>query len=102
MNEDDIRYDPPEWLPYFEPGGKSNSSWSARLEALREILTSDGRSLTQGAIGWLWARSENATPIPGARTPEQVKENAGAMSFGPLTPQQMNEIDSVLGRDSIN
>ncbi|MFT5116433.1 MAG: aryl-alcohol dehydrogenase-like predicted oxidoreductase [Parasphingorhabdus sp.] len=70
LNEDDIRYDPPEWLPYFEPGGKSNSSWSARLQALREILTSDGRSLTQGAIGWLWARSENATPIPGARTPE--------------------------------
>ncbi len=28
-----------------------------RLEKIRGILTRDGRSLAQGALGWLWARS---------------------------------------------
>lgn len=68
------------------------------LEALRDILTSEGRTLAQGALAWIWARSETTIPIPGIRTPKQAIENAGAMQFGPLTPDQMQEIDKVLGR----
>ena len=40
----------------------------------------------QGAIGWLWARSPAAVPIPGFKTPAQVEENVGAIRFGPLRP----------------
>ena len=43
-------------------------------------------------------RDEAIVPIPGARTEAQVKENAGAMVFGPLTPEQMAEIDTILER----
>ena len=69
-----------------------------RRKAIREILTSDGRSLAQGALAWLWGRSQQTVPIPGFRTVTQVEENAAAMEYGPLNQEQMEEIDAILGR----
>lgn len=91
----DIRSVAPEWLRWFSDGVPS-PEWLARVEAIREVLTSDGRTLTQGALGWLWARSERTVPIPGFRTVAQVEENAAAMSHGPLRPERMAEIDRLL------
>lgn len=71
-----------------------------QLDAIRDVLTSGGRTLAQGALAWLWARSGQTVPIPGFRTEAQVRENAGAMGFGPLTPDQMAEIDRLLGREA--
>ena len=68
------------------------------MEAIREILTSGGRSMAQGALAWLWARSPLTVPIPGFRTVAQVEDNAGAMRFGPLAAEQMKEIDALMGR----
>jgi aryl-alcohol dehydrogenase-like predicted oxidoreductase len=70
-----------------------------QVEALREVLTRDGRTLAQGALGWLWARSDRTVPIPGFKSVRQVEENAGAMDFGLLSSQQMREIDRLLGRE---
>lgn len=69
-----------------------------QLDKIRDILTSNGRSLVQGALAWIWARSEKTIPIPGFKTVAQVEENAKAMEFGPLMPEQMREIDVILGR----
>jgi aryl-alcohol dehydrogenase-like predicted oxidoreductase len=69
-----------------------------QLDSIREILTSNGRTLVQGALAWIWARSEKTVPIPGFKTVAQVEENATAMEFGPLTVKQMKEIDTLLGR----
>ncbi len=69
-----------------------------KLDAIREILTSNGRTLAQGALAWLWGRSACTVPIPGFKTAAQVEENAGAMAFGALMPGQMAEIDRILGR----
>jgi len=69
-----------------------------QLDAIREILTSNGRTLVQGALAWIWARSEKTIPIPGFKTVAQVEENAKAMQFGPLTSEQMKEIDKLLRR----
>lgn len=69
-----------------------------RLDALRDILTSGGRTLAQGALAWIWARSGQTVPIPGIRTVAQVDDNAGAMKFGPLTVDQMRQIDELLQR----
>ncbi|MBN1966876.1 MAG: aldo/keto reductase [Anaerolineae bacterium] len=69
------------------------------LPAIRDVLTSGGRTLAQGALAWLWGRSEMTIPIPGIRTVAQAEENAGAMQFGPLTPDQMAEIERLLGRE---
>lgn len=95
---DDVRGEKsPEWMKYFKDG-KPNPEWAAKRDAVREILTSKGRSVAQGALAWNWARSEKTLPIPGFRTVAQVQENAGAMQFGPLTTEQMNEINKLLGR----
>jgi aryl-alcohol dehydrogenase-like predicted oxidoreductase len=60
--------------------------------------TSGGRTLAQGALAWIWGRSEKTIPIPGFKTVQQVEENARALAFGPLTPGQMQQIDTILGR----
>lgn len=70
-----------------------------RLERLRSIMTQDGRSLAQAALGWLWAYSEHAIPIPGFKTIAQIEDNAGALKFGPLTDSQMQEIEAILVQD---
>ena len=95
---DDVRGEKsPEWMKYFKDG-KPNPEWAAKRDAIREILTSKGRSIAQGALAWNWARSEKTLPIPGFRTVVQVQENAGAMQFGPLTIEQMQGINKLLGR----
>lgn len=60
---------------------------------------SDGRALAQGAIAWLWARSERAVPIPGFKTVAQVQENARAMEFGPLNQDQMDAVERIRKRE---
>ncbi len=98
VSADDVRGEKsPEWMRYFRDG-RPNPEWLVKVEAVREILTSGGRTLAQGALAWLWARSPQNIPIPGFRTVAQVQENAAAMQFGPLTPEQMREIDAILGR----
>ncbi|MFP4394630.1 MAG: aldo/keto reductase, partial [Anaerolineales bacterium] len=87
----------PDWMKYFTDG-KANPEWYAKLDAIRDILTSSGRSLVQGALAWIWGRSDQTIPIPGFRTVAQVTENCGAMKFGPLTADQMAEIDELLER----
>ena len=66
----------------------------AKLQALRDVLVSDGRTLAQAALGWLWARSDKTVPIPGFKTVGQVEENAGAMRFGMLSEEQMEMVQA--------
>ena len=67
-----------------------------KLAAIRHVLTREGRTLVQGAIGWIWARSRLAAPCPGFKNVPQAEENIGAVAFGPLTDGQMQEIDAIL------
>ena len=65
-------------------------------DSLLDILTSQGRTVAQGALAWIWARTPQTIPIPGFRTVKQVEENAAAMAFGPLTPEQMRQIEALV------
>ncbi|MGB7836801.1 MAG: aldo/keto reductase [Terrimicrobiaceae bacterium] len=95
---DDVRgRHSPEWMRYFK-NGQPNSAWLKKLEAVRDILTSEGRTLAQGALAWLWARSKRTLPIPGFRTIAQVEENSAALHHGPLTAEQMREVNGLLER----
>jgi len=96
FNDDDVRGSA-QWFPGLEDG-RPAQRWIEALDSVRDVLTSDGRTLAQGAIAWLWGRSDITIPIPGFKTREQVRDNAGAMAFGPLAPEQMIDIDSILGR----
>lgn len=98
ISPDDVRgQKSPDWMKYFKDG-VPNPEWMARRDAILEILTSQGRTVAQGALAWLWARTPQTIPIPGFRTVKQVEENARAMAFGPLTPDQMSQIEVILER----
>jgi aryl-alcohol dehydrogenase-like predicted oxidoreductase len=94
----DIRSRPPAWLKGFADGAGADPEWLRRVDALRDVLTSGGRTLAQGALAWLWARSPRTVPIPGFRSVAQAEENAGAIAKGPLTAEQVAEVDRILGR----
>jgi aryl-alcohol dehydrogenase-like predicted oxidoreductase len=95
---DDVRgSNSPGWMEYFNKG-KVNSEWRNKLDAINEILQCNGRTLAQGALAWLWAKSKNNIPIPGFKNIDQVEENCSAMNFGPLKKDQLLEIDRILGR----
>src|SRR3954451_25186192 len=89
LPEDDVRHG---WN--FRTGGQAESL--RRVDAICDGLTSDGRTLAHGALGWLWGRSDAFVPIPGFKTVAQVEENAGALQHGPLTQQQLDEIATIL------
>jgi aryl-alcohol dehydrogenase-like predicted oxidoreductase len=91
----DLRAHRVEWMQYFVDG-RPNPQWLARIAAVRDVLTAGGRTLAQGALAWIWARSPVAVPIPGVRTVAQAEGNAAALQYGPLTAQQVADIDGIL------
>ena len=66
------------------------------LEMIREILTRDGRTLVQAALGWLWALGSKIVPIPGFKNVKQIEDSVEALQFGPLLEKQMQEIEQAL------
>jgi len=68
------------------------------VDEIRDILTSDGRTMAQGALAYIWALDERMVPIPGFKSVKQVQDNAGAMEFGPLTEAQVKEIQTIVGK----
>lgn len=96
FERDDVRH-VVAWHPGFKDG-KPTQDWLNKLDAIRGVLTTGGRTLAQGALAWIWARSEKTVPIPGFKTVAQVDENCKALEFGPLSRADMQEIDRVLGR----
>ena len=94
---DDIRANTFDWMDYFK-GGAVNQDHLDRLDVIREILTIDGRTVGQGALGWLLAKSPSLLPIPGAKNVKQVQQNAKALEFGPLPDQAMAESENLIER----
>ena len=62
------------------------------VEELKPLLTSGGRSVVQGALGWIWARSPLTIPLPGFRSLAQMQALVQAQQFGPLPDSAMREI----------
>jgi len=91
----DIRPGNVEWMDYFE-NGEPNAALLEKLGAVRELLTGGGRSVVQGALGWIWSVNDLTVPIPGIRTVDQAEENAGAMEYGPLEQSVFEEVNRIL------
>ena len=97
LAEDDIRGIGAEWLEWFRDG-RPTDEFMDKVDAVRVILGEGDRSMVEGALGWLWARSPWVIPIPGFRTVAQVEQNAAARDLGPLSDDQVARIDAALGR----
>jgi aryl-alcohol dehydrogenase-like predicted oxidoreductase len=98
FHADDARSRTSDWMDYFKEG-RVAPAFAQQLYAVRSLLQTDGRTLVQGALAWLWARSPNTLPIPGFRTVAQVDDLAGALSKGPLPQDVMQEIERVIVRE---
>lgn len=95
LGVDDVRGDSPDWMRYFTDG-RPDPAWLSRVAAIRQVLADDGRTLAQGALGWILARHGSTVPIPGCRTVRQAEENAGVLQTGPLSPAAMAEIAALV------
>ncbi|MCW5877220.1 MAG: aldo/keto reductase [Anaerolineales bacterium] len=86
---DDIRHN----ISFKEGAGAERLR---QLEALRAVLTAKGHTLAQASLAYIWALDERMVPIPGFRSVAQVQENAGAMALGPLSAEQLAEVQAIL------
>ena len=89
----DVRLDTPYW-DYFD--ADTMPRWLQRLDTVRELLTVGGRSLVQGALGYLLALDPSIIPLPGIRTEQQARENAAVLTLGPLPQAETAEITALL------
>ena len=94
---DDVRGTQPEWMKWFADGSPV-PEFLERVEAVRDLLTTDGRSLVQGALAWSWAASGLSIPLPGFRTVGHVESTAAAMAHGPLTAEQFAAVEAAHDR----
>jgi aryl-alcohol dehydrogenase-like predicted oxidoreductase len=98
FSKDEVRGRTATWMDYFADG-QIRPEYAKRLATIRELLQSDGQTLVQGALCWLWARSNHSLPIPGFRNEAQIEEIVGALNFGPLDISIVNEIEAVIDRE---
>jgi aryl-alcohol dehydrogenase-like predicted oxidoreductase len=66
----------------------------AIIGAAGEIAEARGKSYPQVALAWLLARPTVVAPIIGARTPEQLADNLGAVGWE-LTADELERLDAV-------
>ena len=77
--------------PRFSQSGLQNLS--PVVQALTQIGEQYGRTPAQVALNWLIAQG-NVIPIPGAKTAEQVRQNAGALGWS-LADSEMAQLAAV-------
>jgi L-glyceraldehyde 3-phosphate reductase len=74
----------------------------ARAKALNEIAKRRGQSLTQMAIAWVLRDPRVTTALVGASSPEQIRENVGALAKLDFTKAELAEIDKHAVESGIN
>lgn len=97
VKPNDVRFSDGVGDGYFTDG-QASAAYATQLEAIRDLISVGGRSLAQGALCWLLAKSPNIIPLPGAKNAKQSIENAAALEFGPLPNNIMQEIENILNR----
>jgi aryl-alcohol dehydrogenase-like predicted oxidoreductase len=66
----------------------------AIIDAVGEIAAARGKSYPQVALAWLLAQPTVVAPIIGARTPEQLEDNLGAVGWR-LTDEELARLQEV-------
>ncbi|MCU0484309.1 MAG: L-glyceraldehyde 3-phosphate reductase [Chloroflexi bacterium] len=81
------------------PGGDSLSRSMlspenlARVRALDEIARARGQSLAQMALAWVLRDPRVTSTLIGASSPEQIRDNVGALANLAFTAEELAEID---------
>jgi aryl-alcohol dehydrogenase-like predicted oxidoreductase len=64
------------------------------VQKLQDFADARGKTIIELAFSWLAARPQVSSVIAGASQPEQVEQNAKAISWKP-TAEEMAEIDTI-------
>lgn len=64
------------------------------VDALREVVP-EGATMAQLALRWILMHPEVSVVIPGAKTPEQARDNAAASALPPLPADVMTRIERI-------
>ena len=70
----------------------------AKIRALQKIAEARGQKLAQLALQWVLRDPAVTSALIGASRPEQIRENAQALSAPPLTAEELREIDRITGK----
>ena len=78
----------------------SGVDFDTGVDAAREFaaLAPAGATPAQAALRWVIQQPGVSTVIPGARNPEQARQNAAAASLPPFTDRELGAIESVYDR----
>ncbi len=69
-----------------------------KVEKVRPFAEKTGRTLSQFALQFCLSHDAVSVVIPGAKTPQQLEQNAKASDLGKLLPQELRELDHLLHR----
>jgi len=67
-----------------------------KLNALNDLATEGGRTLSALAIQWILRDKRNTSVLIGASSSAQLKENLSALSQPPLSGEELEKIDAIL------
>jgi len=99
------KYDPVKGAP---KDSRLSLSWTSRFtseknvriaEALKAFAAARNHTLLELAFSWLASRTEVASVIAGATSPEQIRANATAASWS-LTREELRAIDAIASSGS--
>jgi aryl-alcohol dehydrogenase-like predicted oxidoreductase len=78
----------------------SGVDFDTGVDAAREFaaLTPAGATAAQTALRWVIQQPGVTTVIPGARNPEQARQNSAAAGLPPLTAAQLSSIEDIYDR----
>jgi len=66
-----------------------------KTEKIRSIAERKGRTLSQFALQFCLQNNAVSVVIPGAKTPEQLEENASASNYKNISPEEFLEINRI-------
>ncbi|MGE4453634.1 MAG: L-glyceraldehyde 3-phosphate reductase [Sphaerochaeta sp.] len=72
------------------------------IRSLNAIAKERGQSLAQMALAWCLRRKEITSVLIGASSPEQIKENVGALGHVDFSKDELKRIDSFAKEGNIN
>ena len=82
--------------PRFSARFVNDESYSI-VEELAVFCAERGRTMLELAFGWLLSRRYVASVIAGATSPEQVRQNAGALGWQ-MTQDEIAAIDRITAK----
>ena len=71
------------------------------IDCLKQIAQGKGVTQSQLAVAWVLAKNQNAIPLIGARTRQQLSESLAALNVS-LTPGDLAEIEAALPPEAVS